>query len=328
MLLGLFHVMGLFIKNPSGKENLLNFGQLSTVLVAFPVIWICSVMFVFFCGPFESAPANAILVPTNSMLERGKLLSCKVNLERIIPVALEKYASNNNGKYPEKLYDIIPGYLKEVSVCPAGGMYVYRKEKGDYILVCSGEAHKNMGIKGDYPRFTHLKGLECPKAEFSDFDLVKVPLSAYALVLITLILSVLYINNYVLNRFFIISTLISAGVCVKYITVVFINVFFIPLVVFLYISYIFSRCEAIYAFYRKRGDVKKAVFWLAKSAKLGKHFNRSSNIEANFYLGKVYGDSDEKDAAFNYFSLVLEENPQHPCGIKAREEMDKLRERD
>ncbi|MDQ7827228.1 MAG: tetratricopeptide repeat protein [Candidatus Eremiobacteraeota bacterium] len=324
LILVFLHFLGLFIRNPSEKENFISSGQGFAVIAAFPVIWVFAVIFFFSNGPFTGPSTRAFLVPTNSASERSRLISCKMNMERIIAGSLERYASDNKGRYPESLNALMPAYLKELPRCPAGGIYVYRKEKGDFLLECSGEAHKLLGIKADYPRYTHSKGLECSDSGFSDLDMVKAPPYAYALIAITLILSAVYFNSYLLNRFFLFSSLISAGVCLKCFAAVFFNILLIPLAVYLYISFLFSRVESLYSFYKKRGAVRKAVFWLKSCAKFGRQFNRSAGLEANFYLGKIYEDAGQKDAALHCFELVLEENPQHPLAARAKEEIESL----
>lgn len=103
-------------------------------------------------------------------------LGCKLNLKNIA-TALEMYASDNQGRYPTGLDQLIQPptpYLKQIPTCPAAGRSTY----GDYqmtytpdvyTLSCVGDHHqafyRAMNVSGDvqnYPGYSSVKGLMLP----------------------------------------------------------------------------------------------------------------------------------------------------------------------
>ena len=93
---------------------------------------------------------------------RGQLTACKSN-EKNIATALEMWSSDNGGRYPERLSQLQPGYLKTVPTCPAGGADTY---SGSYTksalpdkfnFCCQGAHHAE--VPANYPQYQSDIGL-------------------------------------------------------------------------------------------------------------------------------------------------------------------------
>ena len=87
-----------------------------------------------------------ILIP-NYLIARaqGSMRNCKSNLKNI-GTALEIYSTDNYGRYPRELKDLIPDYIYEIPLCPAAedqkslivlGICIYRYKETTYSYVCS-----------------------------------------------------------------------------------------------------------------------------------------------------------------------------------------------
>ena len=107
---------------------------------------------------------------------------CYRNLARI-SLALDSYAKDHNGEYPESLKLLVPHYIRKIPVCPEAGVDTYSGtyrqslvketkpggEESDppiiagskgYILFCRGHHHRNAGMEPDHPRYEKGVGLE------------------------------------------------------------------------------------------------------------------------------------------------------------------------
>ncbi len=92
----------------------------------------------------------------------GQLTACKSNLKNLA-TALEMYASDNQGQFPDRLEQLLPQqYLRTLPTCPsAGGMsytdyHVSPRRKG-FSVGCCGTAHPRNGL--NHPRFESQRGL-------------------------------------------------------------------------------------------------------------------------------------------------------------------------
>ncbi|MCD6310617.1 MAG: zinc-ribbon domain-containing protein, partial [Candidatus Eremiobacteraeota bacterium] len=91
----------------------------------------------------------AILVP-NFMRARasGQATACKANLKNIA-TALEMYATDNDGRYPETIHDL-SDYLRPIPVCPVSGRsygYEVNSDHSAYTIWCKGGFHTAAGIE-------------------------------------------------------------------------------------------------------------------------------------------------------------------------------------
>lgn len=116
------------------------------------------------------AVAVAVLAPEGSpgifeyledSLNEKNYTTCQMDLKNI-STALEMWADDHNGSYPDKLQDIeAPEYLHKLPSCPAKGVYKYRHvaTPEGYYIECSQNAHANIGISGNFPAYSSEDGL-------------------------------------------------------------------------------------------------------------------------------------------------------------------------
>jgi hypothetical protein len=99
---------------------------------------------------------------------QGELTACKSNLKNI-GTALEMWAIDNEGKFPESLGQLTPEYLREIPACPAAGLDTYSaaytvtpregNDLNDYEVSCGGHHHADVGLEEGYPRYNSEQGL-------------------------------------------------------------------------------------------------------------------------------------------------------------------------
>lgn len=92
--------------------------------------------------------------------EARKFCKCQSNCVKI-NTALEEYADQHGGRFPESLEELVPEYLEVIPTCPAAGRdtysesYMVRYDKGAdewyYTFCCKGRHH-----------FRHIKSADCP----------------------------------------------------------------------------------------------------------------------------------------------------------------------
>jgi hypothetical protein len=97
-------------------------------------------------------------------IDPGKLTNCKSNLKNI-GVALEMYATDSQGRFPTRLGQLTPNYLRVIPNCPAGEKDTYSaayvSSGAAFTLFCQGHHHQKAGVnKPDYPRFSSRAGLQ------------------------------------------------------------------------------------------------------------------------------------------------------------------------
>jgi len=116
------------------------------------------------------AALSLILVPNFLRARaRGQLTACKSNLKNIA-TALEMYATDNAGRYPQSLEKLVDSKLLNfIPTCPSAGKMTYL----DYQVVtnpdsfsfsCCGSNHKASfaGYKSDstgFPKYNAIEGL-------------------------------------------------------------------------------------------------------------------------------------------------------------------------
>ncbi|MCD6310819.1 MAG: hypothetical protein J7M18_08880 [Candidatus Eremiobacteraeota bacterium] len=89
---------------------------------------------------------------------------CKSNMQKI-GIAIDKYAEDHDGQYPESLSDIVPDYIDSLPECPSSKLtesygYVLSEAQKEYTIYCKGEnAHKRAGIQTGWPQYNSWKGL-------------------------------------------------------------------------------------------------------------------------------------------------------------------------
>ena len=86
----------------------------------------------------------------------GSVIGCRTNL-RMLGKALDHYAHDHAGQFPDHLSDLHPSYIQTFPDCPSAGSGTYGagyKVSGDhlhYSLACHGENHKEAGLPAEQP---------------------------------------------------------------------------------------------------------------------------------------------------------------------------------
>lgn len=100
----------------------------------------------------------AALIAVCNQAPEGRYFDCCSNLKNL-GTALEMWATDNEGRYPEKLVELNPSYLIVMPSCPNsdGRAYGYQKlGEDEFKLTCSGE-HTELG--GKPPSYDSTKGI-------------------------------------------------------------------------------------------------------------------------------------------------------------------------
>lgn len=105
---------------------------------------------------------------------QGPTTACKSNLKNLA-TALEMWASDHQGHYPQRLEQLTPIYIKEIPRCPAAGKDTYSlnyhrfTDPDDFGLCCSGSYHPSI-VGANLPACTSSNGLRDRKPEWSKPD--------------------------------------------------------------------------------------------------------------------------------------------------------------
>ncbi|MGV8124497.1 MAG: hypothetical protein AB2L14_32515 [Candidatus Xenobiia bacterium LiM19] len=104
--------------------------------------------------------------------EVGRLMLCFANLKSI-SVALEMYAADKRGRYPDSLRKLMPQYLRTMPrYYSAKGEFgfnsAYRLANNgkSYVLTCNEGAFTGINVPAGYPRYTPEKGIEMKPGVF------------------------------------------------------------------------------------------------------------------------------------------------------------------
>jgi len=110
----------------------------------------------------------AILVP-NFIRARaqGQVTACKCNL-RNISTALEMYATDSGGRYPESgqlAAGLVPNFMSTIPTCASAGADTYSAayeaslNPDSYTVVCGGSNHSGVGLAANFPQYNGTEGL-------------------------------------------------------------------------------------------------------------------------------------------------------------------------
>lgn len=103
-------------------------------------------------------------------VNRGPVTACKSNLKNIA-TALDIFAEQNEGRYPDNLAELAPDILKTLPECSSAQYQTYRvtfgprapfnTEKAEhyYLLECTGRNHEPFNLPADYPKYSSLEGI-------------------------------------------------------------------------------------------------------------------------------------------------------------------------
>ncbi len=118
--------------------------------------------------------ADAKDKPTNRKhLEELRL--CQLNLMNI-GTALEMWATDHNGHYPESLSRLTPDYLRLMPTCPSARIDTYSqsynvaKNPDLYTFYCQGHHHGNANLPKNQPYYSGLTGLTPERVSLPEAD--------------------------------------------------------------------------------------------------------------------------------------------------------------
>lgn len=98
--------------------------------------------------------------------------ACQANLKKLA-IGMEMFATDNSGKYPQSVAELVPTYLPEVPHCPEARQDTYTEgfqtgpsaptnDQGSrdfFYIACSGEHHTKSGLAAGLPAFSCTAGL-------------------------------------------------------------------------------------------------------------------------------------------------------------------------
>lgn len=89
------------------------------------------------------------------------LRSCKSILKNTA-TACEMYSTDNAGRYPHSLDQLVPEYLREIPVCPGGeslgpGYHFLSATSPDaFSICCQGLNHRPLILVANYPQYFNM----------------------------------------------------------------------------------------------------------------------------------------------------------------------------
>jgi type II secretion system protein G len=112
----------------------------------------------------------AFLMVPNYMRARSRtqLTSCQAGM-KTLGTALEMYAADNSGHYPDSVADINASrHLVTIPTCPSigadtySGGYAATRNPDRYTVVCAGANHTGMEVPENFPQYNNTQGLVMP----------------------------------------------------------------------------------------------------------------------------------------------------------------------
>ena len=92
------------------------------------------------------------------------MTACKSNLKNLA-TGLEMYATDNAGRYPSSLSQLLPRQLRVLPTCPSARQDSYSASyqavatPDNFSLCCQGHHHKKTRVKPDNPAYNGSIGL-------------------------------------------------------------------------------------------------------------------------------------------------------------------------
>ena len=121
-------------------------------------------LFTLLADPDISSIMVRAMISVQESKTQGMLVVCKAN-ERSLGIALEMYAMDHDGHFPDSLSKLVPEYIKAIPTCAAAGKDTYSdsyrvsKNFQAYTFYCKGHYHKDAGIPENYPAYDSRNGL-------------------------------------------------------------------------------------------------------------------------------------------------------------------------
>ncbi len=101
----------------------------------------------------------------NRARSSGQYTQCQSNCKNM-GTALELYAKDHKGNFPEKLEMLVPDYLRAIPTCASSRtnkdyIFSYRCSPNHdaYTFYCAGHNHKWVGVGKNYPQYNSREGL-------------------------------------------------------------------------------------------------------------------------------------------------------------------------
>jgi len=107
---------------------------------------------------------SAITVPSFLRArQQGELTACKSNLKNI-GTALERFHTDNGGKYPSRLEELTPRYIDILPRCSRDRKndysYFTSQSRNAYTMYCNGSKHSDICRNaGNFPQYDSIEGL-------------------------------------------------------------------------------------------------------------------------------------------------------------------------
>ena len=104
-----------------------------------------------------------ILPGVEKSKKESNLNLCYNNVKRL-SVQLDVY-KKQQGKYPQSLESLVPGYFEGLPACPEAGKdtysegYIVSSDGSTFTLFCRGNHHSDLGIPPNFPFYSSKEGL-------------------------------------------------------------------------------------------------------------------------------------------------------------------------
>lgn len=117
-------------------------------------LWLVTIVFL----------SSSSIVLLGSRTSYKQLSGCRNNLN-IMNKALDRYETDHQGRFPKRLSELTPQYLKQIPSCPAGGHYYYIDLGDTWLIECTGNVHAESGLKGRHPALSNDCGIWVKKED-------------------------------------------------------------------------------------------------------------------------------------------------------------------
>ncbi len=170
------------------------YGSMQSLMYLFSIAGFLYFAFTLITGKYKSLLSSSIklclcfppvllvilsiagVLPLNAHISYTR---CQSNIKNL-GTALEMYSDDNEGKFPDRLQQLCPEYLREIPLCVRGiekdsfaaayyckvcglstGDYVYlvSDDCRRFTMYCSGNNHRNVGVGENYPQYNSETGL-------------------------------------------------------------------------------------------------------------------------------------------------------------------------
>ncbi|MBI3926510.1 MAG: hypothetical protein HY319_13295 [Armatimonadetes bacterium] len=95
----------------------------------------------------------------------GQYLACQSNVKNVA-TGLEMWSTDNEGRYPGSLAQLVPDYLRAIPTCPSAGTDSYSPtyrsstDPDVFTVLCQGAHHTDAGAPENYPEYSSVTGIK------------------------------------------------------------------------------------------------------------------------------------------------------------------------